>query len=187
MDNQNQPALSWGDYMLLQNISVPYFTLRSLEIKPPYQKATDDTGFCPNSCIATEPQACITSAHFRLTKNGWLSWEYSLVPGKNTVRIQSPLVATLSIGMVSGSWSFCVQQKLAQLELSWPWHMPTASLLHDWGYPREGSANEIRAFLLEKSGPENRNMVLSQKSMLHDYWSTSQCCGFVLHPLMTSE
>lgn len=90
--------------------------------------------------------------------------------GEDTVRIQSPLVATLSIGMVSGSWGFRVQQNLAQVELSWALHMATASLLCHWGYPSEGSANGIRAFLLEKRRGENRNMVLSQKSLLHDYW-----------------
>lgn len=154
MDNQNQPAHFWRDYISLQNTSVPYFTLRSLETKPPYQKATDDTGFCPNGCIGTQPQACINSAHFRPTKNGWLSCEYSSGSGEDTVRIQSPLVATLSIGMVSGSRGFCAQQKLAQLELSWALHMPTASLFHHWGYPREGSANKIRAVLLEKKAEE---------------------------------
>lgn len=30
-------------------------------------------------------------------------------------------------------------------------------------------------------------MVLRQKSMLPNYWSTSHCCGFVLRPLMTSD
>lgn len=85
------------------------------------------------------------------------------------MRIQSPLVATLSKGMVCGSRGCCVQQKPAQLELSWPLHMPTASLLHHGGYLRESSANEITAFLLENNRGKTRNMVLSRKSMLHDY------------------
>lgn len=44
----------------------------------------------------------------------------------------------------------------------------------------------MRAFLLEKSKNENRS-VISQKSMLPIYQSNSQCCGFVLHPLMTID
>lgn len=118
-----------------------------LKQNPSDEKASDDTGFCPKSCTATQPQACINSVHFRLTKNGWLSQEYCTGSGEDTVRIQSPLVATPSIGMVSGSWGFCVEQKLSQLELSWALHIATASLVHHWGYPRESRTNKIRAFV----------------------------------------
>jgi len=109
---------------------------------------------------------------------------------KDTVSIQRPLLATWSMGITSGSQGSSVQSKICSSGAQLASHMPTASFLHHRRHPREGSANKmIGFFLLEKSKGENRNrkIVLSQKSMLPISWSTSQCCGLVLHPLMTTD
>jgi len=60
-DSQNHSAFPWGERVSLQNASVPYFTLSSLETKPLDSRCCTNIGeleikrvvLCPNSCTAT--------------------------------------------------------------------------------------------------------------------------------------
>lgn len=119
--NQKHPAFSWGDYILLPNASVPYFILRSLEVTLGSALSTNTRkllvtlGFVQIGALQLSRQLASTLLISEMTEyDVWAGFgnpAWFLVR-KDTVSIQSPLVATLSMGIASGSWSLPVRSSI---------------------------------------------------------------------------